>query len=73
MAGIEPQPIRSELTGPNGDEWIFGPADAPSIISGNAGVFCRVGAQRIAPEASGLSTEGPFATEALSVLRNYAA
>lgn len=73
LAGIEAQPIRAELTAPDGDTWTFGPADAASVIRGSAGLFCRVGAQRLAPAESGLETEGPFATEALSVLRNYAA
>ena len=38
----------------------------------SAGAFCRVGAQRLAPDASGLVTTGPHAEAALRVLRNYA-
>jgi hypothetical protein len=65
--------VRVELTGPDGAAWRFGPADAPSVISGQAGAFCRVGAQRLAPAESGLTTTGPHGATALRVLRNYAA
>ena len=44
-----------------------------STITGTAGVFCRVGARRLAPEESGLLTHGPHADAALRALRNYAA
>jgi hypothetical protein len=42
------------------------------VISGSAGAFCRVGAQRLCPAESGLATHGPDAAAALGVLRNYA-
>jgi uncharacterized protein (TIGR03084 family) len=73
LAGLEPQPVGCDLTGPNGDVWTFGPADAPSWIVGPAGEFCRVGAQRLAPTDSSLEATGPFGATALGVLRNYAA
>jgi uncharacterized protein (TIGR03084 family) len=73
IAGEQPGPVRAELTGPDGTTWQFGPADAPSVISGPAGAFCRVGARRLAPEESGLTTTGPHGAVALQVLRNYAA
>lgn len=73
VAGEQPGPVRVELTGPEGETWRFGPAEAPSVISGSAGAFCRVGARRLAPEESGLSATGPHGAAALRVLRNYAA
>jgi uncharacterized protein (TIGR03084 family) len=73
VAGEEPAPVRAELTGPDGDVWVFGPDDAPSAISGSAGAFCRVGAQRLAPADSGLTTTGPAGARALALLRNFAA
>jgi uncharacterized protein (TIGR03084 family) len=73
VAGQEPGPVRVELTGPHGEPWRFGPEDAPSVISGSGGAFCRVGAQRLAPEESGLTATGPHGPAALRVLRNYAA
>jgi uncharacterized protein (TIGR03084 family) len=72
LAGLEPAPVRCELTGPGGEVWQYGPADAESSITGAAGAFCRVGAQRLAPEDSGLVTSGPHGSAALGVLRNYA-
>lgn len=71
--GQEAHVVRAELTAPDGvTEWRFGPSDADSRITGSAGAFCRVGAQRLGPDESGLVTEGPNADAALRVLRNYA-
>jgi uncharacterized protein (TIGR03084 family) len=73
VAGLEARPVRCELTGPGGERWEFGPADAGSCITGAAGEFCRVAAQRLAPEAAGLTATGPDAAAALRVVRTYAA
>jgi|SRR5215472_931711 len=73
LAGRRAGEVRSELTGPAGDLWRFGREDAPSVISGTAGAFCRVAAQRLAPAESGLTTTGPDAAAALAVVRTYAA
>ena len=73
VAGLEPHDVHAVLTGPGGDTWSFGPADARSVIRGSAGEFCRVGARRLTPEQTALVAEGPHAIEALQVLRNYAA
>jgi uncharacterized protein (TIGR03084 family) len=72
LAGQEPVTVYCELTGPDGDLWRYGPPDADSRITGSAGAFCRVGAQRLAAEESGLATDGPHAMAALRLLRNYA-
>jgi uncharacterized protein (TIGR03084 family) len=72
VAGLQARPVRCELTGPDGERWEFGPADAESSISGAAGAFCRVAAQRLAAEASGLTAAGPDAATALRVVRTYA-
>jgi len=68
-----PGPVFCDLTGPDGTPWPLGPADAESVISGPASAFCRVAARRLAPGDSGLTTTGPFADEALRVVRTYAA
>ena len=73
VAGEPAQPVFCDLTAPDGSSWQFGAPDAGSTISGDAGAFCRVGAQRLAPEASGLVTTGPHAATALRVIRTYAA
>jgi len=72
LRGEPAQDVFCDLTGPNGEQWTFGDPGAPSTISGAAGAFCRVGAQRLAPTASGLTTAGPHGDAALGVLRNYA-
>ncbi|GII05184.1 maleylpyruvate isomerase family mycothiol-dependent enzyme [Planobispora takensis] len=73
VAGEEGGPVRCELTGPGGEPWRFGDPEAPSLISGSAAEFCRVGARRLAPRDTGLRATGPHAAAALRVLRNYAA
>jgi uncharacterized protein (TIGR03084 family) len=74
VTGVEPFSLFAELTAPDGTTtWRFGPEDADSSITGPAGAFCRVAAQRLAPEDSGLATRGPHGATALRVLRTYAA
>jgi uncharacterized protein (TIGR03084 family) len=74
ISGQEAQPVYCGVTAPEGTgTWQFGPADAASRITGAAGAFCRVAAQRLAPEESGLVAEGPYGAAALGVLRTYAA
>jgi uncharacterized protein (TIGR03084 family) len=74
LADQQPADVRCVLTAPDGaDVWRFGPAGAASVISGPAGAFCRVAAQRLALERSGLQTTGPHAGTALRLVRTYAA
>ena len=74
LAGEQAAPVRCELTAPDGStRWRFGPPDADSAITGPAGAFCRVAAQRLAPELSGLTASGPHGEAALRLLRTYAA
>jgi uncharacterized protein (TIGR03084 family) len=73
VAGEDPHEVFCDLTAPDGTQWTYGDSSAESRITGPAGAFCRVGAQRLAPADSGLTTTGPYADAALRVLRNYAA
>jgi uncharacterized protein (TIGR03084 family) len=74
VAGQQPRQVRCELTAPDGATvWAYGPGDADSAISGRAGAFCRVAAQRLAPQDSGLTATGPYGPAALKVVRTYAA
>jgi uncharacterized protein (TIGR03084 family) len=74
IAGEEPHDVYCELTAPDGVAvWAFGDPETDARIEGSAGAFCRVGAQRVRPEASGLRATGAHAEAALRVLRNYAA
>jgi uncharacterized protein (TIGR03084 family) len=73
LAGQTPAAVRCSLTAPDGvTSWTFGPDDADSEISGPAGAFCRVAAQRLEPAASGLQAAGPHGPAALRVVRTYA-
>ena len=74
VAGMPAVPVRCVLTAPSGAEtWSFGPEDAESEITGPAGEFCRVAAQRLKPDAAaGLRAGGPHGAAALRVLRTYA-
>ena len=74
VAGEAAVPVRCELTAPDGTEgWRFGPDDAESAITGAAGEFCRVAAQRLDPARSGLKASGPHGATALRLVRTYAA
>jgi uncharacterized protein (TIGR03084 family) len=73
LAGEAPAAVGCVLTAPDGlTTWTFGPDDAESEISGPAGAFCRVAAQRLDPAASGLHATGPHGATALRVIRTYA-
>ncbi|HEX4091746.1 MAG TPA: maleylpyruvate isomerase family mycothiol-dependent enzyme [Trebonia sp.] len=72
-AGQPPAEVRCSLTAPDGvTTWTFGPDEAESQISGSAGAFCRVAAQRLDPADSGLRATGPRGPAALRVVRAYA-
>jgi len=73
LARREPADVYCELTAPSGAVWTLGPPATASSIRGAAGDFCRVGAQRLRPEESGLVTSGPHGEAALARLRNWAA
>jgi uncharacterized protein (TIGR03084 family) len=73
-AGEGAPDVRCDLTAPDGaSSWEFGPDTAGSEISGPAGAFCRVAAQRLPPDESGLRATGPHGAAALRLLRTYAA
>jgi uncharacterized protein (TIGR03084 family) len=73
LHGLEPVAVHAELTSPSGSVLTFGPSYVGATITGSLGAFCRVGAQRLSPEESGLVASGPGAAQALRALRNYAA
>jgi uncharacterized protein (TIGR03084 family) len=73
LAGHGPQQVFCELTGPDGTTFRYGPEDAASTVTGPLGSFCRVGAQRLAPDDADLVVSGPHGATALRLLRNYAA
>ena len=72
LVGETPHDVYCELEAPDGTTWQYGSPETDSAITGSAGMFCRVGARRLAPEASGLVATGPYGPVALRALRNYA-
>jgi uncharacterized protein (TIGR03084 family) len=73
VAGEPAHPVRCEVTAPDGaGVWRHGPADEESAITGPAGDFCRVAAQRLDPAESRLRATGPYGATALRALRTYA-
>ena len=74
LVGEPAATVRCELIAPDGQQvWRFGPAEAESAITGAAGEFCRVAAQRLDPARSGLEASGPHGATALRLVRTYAA
>lgn len=65
-------PVRVELTGPDGEVWVWGPEDAPDRVSGPALDLCLVATQRRHPADTALVTEGPVAAEWLAIAQAYA-
>ena len=64
--------VRVELTAPSGALWTWGPEDAPDRISGTAEEFALVATQRRQPSGTSLVTDGPLATEWLSIAQAFA-
>jgi hypothetical protein len=72
VAAPEGHSLRFDLTGPSGDAWSFGPADATDTITGPAGQWCRVAVQRMpASEATDLKAQGPLAELVLAHARSF--
>jgi uncharacterized protein (TIGR03084 family) len=73
VAGQQGGAVRCELTAPDGQTWRLGPPEAATVITGDAGAFCRVAARRLDPADAGLTATGPDAAAALRLVRTYAA
>ena len=64
--------LRVVLTSPSGEAWVFGPADAPDVITGPAGDFCRLVTQRIHADDTALVSTGPHAVEFMAMAQAFA-
>lgn len=65
------EPVRVELTAPNGDRWGFGPADAAARVTGSAAEFCLVVVQRRHLDDTQLEAS-PLAREWLLIAQAFA-
>jgi uncharacterized protein (TIGR03084 family) len=62
-----PGAVRLELTSPSGETWDLGPDDAPTVIRGTAGDWCRIVTRRDRDGgADRLRGEGPDAANAIA-------
>jgi uncharacterized protein (TIGR03084 family) len=64
--------IRVELTGPHGDTWTWGPADAADVVSGPALDFCLVVTQRRHVDDTSLVVKGPLAADWIAIAQAFA-
>ncbi|TWP52129.1 TIGR03084 family protein [Lentzea tibetensis] len=64
--------VRVELTGPNGEEWTWGPEGAANRVSGPALDFCFLVTQRRNRKDLALVAEGPVAQEWLPIAQAFA-
>lgn len=73
-AGLaDPGPVRFVLEPPDGGpSWEFGPADAPTLVSGPAADLCRVAGQRANAGETPLDASGPMADDVLRLMRTFA-
>lgn len=66
-------PVAFELNGPRGTKWEFQPDQpAATVVRGDGVELCLVAARRLDPADTGLTAEGPDASEVLSLVRTYA-
>lgn len=72
--GLAPpvSPVRVELELPSGRAWRFGPQDAPDLVTGSAGDFCRVVTRRRHVDDVALDASGPSAAQWLAIAQAYA-
>ncbi len=66
------EPVRLELTAPDGTQWTFGPEDAVNRVTGPALDFCLLVTQRRHRSDLALKADGPVADEWLDIAQAFA-
>ncbi|MBV9515809.1 MAG: TIGR03084 family protein [Mycobacteriaceae bacterium] len=66
------EPFRVELQGPDGEAWVWGPADAGQRITGSAEDFCYLVTQRRPPASLDVVAEGDDAKRWLMIAQAFA-
>jgi uncharacterized protein (TIGR03084 family) len=66
------RPVRVELTGPGGEQWAWGTADAADVVRGPALDFCLLVTQRRHRDDVDLQVTGPAAAEWLGIAQAFA-
>jgi uncharacterized protein (TIGR03084 family) len=67
-----PDPVRVELTAPDGAMWTWGPADAADQVTGPVLDFCLLVTQRRHQDDLALTIRGPAATEWMAIAQAFA-
>ena len=67
-----PDPVRVELTAPDGTVWTWGPEEAEDRVAGPALDFCLLITQRRHRDDLALVIEGPGATEWMAIAQAFA-
>ncbi|MBM36791.1 MAG: maleylpyruvate isomerase family mycothiol-dependent enzyme [Actinomycetota bacterium] len=65
------EPVRLELTSPNGDLWIWGPDEAEEVVISSAYEFCKVLTRRTPLRDSKVQTKGVWATEWMEIAQPW--
>ena len=69
---VPTDPVRIDLTAPDGTHWGWGPADARDIVSGPALDFCLVVTRRRKVEETALLVQGRTAAEWMAIAQAFA-
>jgi uncharacterized protein (TIGR03084 family) len=69
---IPAEPVRVELTGPDGDVWAWGPPDAANRVTGPALDFCLLVTQRRHRSDTAITAEGQVANQWLDIAQAFA-
>ena len=69
---VPPEPVRVELTGPDGALWTWGPEHAANRVSGPALEFCLIVTQRRHRDDTAVRTDGQVAEQWLAIAQAFA-
>ena len=65
------EPVRLELTGPDGEAWAWGPEEAVNRVTATAYEFCVVLTRRRPLDESSVQTEGPVARRWMEIAQPW--
>ncbi len=69
---VPSDPVRVELTGPDGSLWTWGPQDAANRVTGPALDFCLIVTQRRHRDDTSVSADGQVAAQWLAIAQAFA-
>ncbi len=74
LRGLPPPdcPVRVEVTGPDGELWAWGPAEAADVVRAPALDFCLVVTQRRHRADTALTAQGPVAKQWIAIAQAFA-